>query len=45
VLGALGAIPVAGTVQILLLDWLEHRRLREEGAPVAIAAEAVEPDP
>ena len=25
VLGALGAIPVAGTIQILLADWLEHR--------------------
>ena len=41
VLGALGAIPVAGTLQILLLDWLEHRRMRaEEGGPAAIAAEA-----
>jgi predicted PurR-regulated permease PerM len=26
VLGALGAIPVAGTLQVLLLDWLRHRR-------------------
>jgi predicted PurR-regulated permease PerM len=26
VLGALSAIPVAGTVQILLVDWREHRR-------------------
>ena len=43
VLGALGAIPVAGTLQILLLDWLEHRRLAEDGdGPAAIAAEAVE---
>jgi predicted PurR-regulated permease PerM len=43
VLGALGAIPVAGTLQILLLDWLEHRRMREEeGGPAAVAAEAVE---
>ena len=25
VLGALGAIPVAGTIQILISDWLEHR--------------------
>jgi predicted PurR-regulated permease PerM len=46
VLGALGAIPVAGTLQILLLDWLEHRRLEhEDDAAVAVAAEAVEPDP
>ena len=26
VLGALAAIPVAGTVQVLFLDWLRHRR-------------------
>jgi predicted PurR-regulated permease PerM len=44
VLGALGAIPVAGTLQILLIDWLEHRRMaEEEGGPAAVAAEAVEP--
>ena len=29
VLGALGAIPIAGTLQILLLDWLAHRRERD----------------
>jgi predicted PurR-regulated permease PerM len=33
VLGALGAIPVAGTVQIVLLDWLEHRRAEAESHP------------
>jgi predicted PurR-regulated permease PerM len=43
VLGALAAIPVAGTLQILLADWLAHRRMQEEeGGPAAIAAEAVE---
>jgi predicted PurR-regulated permease PerM len=26
VIGALGAIPVAGTIQIVLSDWLQHRR-------------------
>jgi predicted PurR-regulated permease PerM len=26
VLGALGAIPVAGALQVLLVDWLRHRR-------------------
>jgi predicted PurR-regulated permease PerM len=26
ILGALGAIPVAGTIQVLLLDWQRHRR-------------------
>jgi predicted PurR-regulated permease PerM len=27
VLGALAAIPVAGTIQVILVDWLRHRRL------------------
>ncbi len=31
VLGALAAIPVAGTVQVILVDWLKHRRAR--GSP------------
>ena len=26
VIGALGAIPVAGTIQILVVDWIHHRR-------------------
>ena len=26
IIGALGAIPVAGTIQVLLLDWRAHRR-------------------
>jgi predicted PurR-regulated permease PerM len=28
ILGALAAIPVAGTIQVLLVAWLEHRRSR-----------------
>src|SRR5262249_23962142 len=28
VLGALAAIPVAGTIQVLLVAWLQHRRMR-----------------
>jgi predicted PurR-regulated permease PerM len=32
VLGALVAIPVGGTIQILLAHWLEHRRVREAAA-------------
>jgi predicted PurR-regulated permease PerM len=28
VIGALGAIPVAGTIQIVLADWVRHRRAR-----------------
>jgi predicted PurR-regulated permease PerM len=31
VIGALGAIPIAGTIQILLLDWLAERRARRFG--------------
>ena len=34
VLGALGAIPVAGSLQVLFLDWLRHRR---EEAPAGAA--------
>jgi len=30
VLGALGAIPVAGAIQVVLVDWLHHRRGRVE---------------
>src|SRR5918994_1382175 len=46
VLGALAAIPVAGTLQILLRDWLEHRRMRrDEGGASSVAAEAVVPHP
>jgi predicted PurR-regulated permease PerM len=44
VLGALAAIPVAGTLQILLLDWLRHRRRDGSDEPQdrtsAVAAEA-----
>ena len=29
VLGALGAIPIAGALQVLIRDWLAHRRLEE----------------
>ena len=35
VIGALAAIPVAGTIQVILVDWLEHRRAR--GSPDADA--------
>ena len=33
ILGALGAIPVAGSIQVLIVDWLEHRPGR---APAAL---------
>ena len=29
VIGALAAIPVAGTMQVLLVDWLKYRRVRQ----------------
>jgi predicted PurR-regulated permease PerM len=38
VLGALAAIPVAGAVQILLIDYLQHRRARIEAARAAPTA-------
>jgi predicted PurR-regulated permease PerM len=33
ILGALAAIPVAGTIQVLLLDWLRHRKERRGDEP------------
>jgi predicted PurR-regulated permease PerM len=35
IIGALGAIPIAGTIQILLLDWLAVRRARRTDAVLA----------
>jgi predicted PurR-regulated permease PerM len=35
ILGALGAIPVAGAIQVLIVDWLRHRR--DRGGPPAPA--------
>ena len=40
VIGALAAIPVAGTVQVILVDWLEHRRARA-GKPPGAAPQAI----
>jgi predicted PurR-regulated permease PerM len=39
ILGALGAIPVAGAIQVLIIDWLRHRR--ERSAPATPAAPAI----
>ena len=33
VVGALAAIPVAGAIQVILRDWLEHRRAKGGSAP------------
>lgn len=45
VIGALAAIPVAGTIQVLLREWLRHRRggLVAEPPGVAAAAAALPP--
>jgi predicted PurR-regulated permease PerM len=40
ILGALGAIPVAGSIQVLLVDWLDHRRHRTVDGPVSEPARA-----
>jgi predicted PurR-regulated permease PerM len=32
ILGALAAIPVAGSIQVLILDWLHHRHERAAAA-------------
>jgi predicted PurR-regulated permease PerM len=34
ILGALAAIPVAGTIQVLLRDWIRHRHERPPEAPI-----------
>jgi predicted PurR-regulated permease PerM len=33
VIGALAAIPVAGTIQVVLVDWLAHRRMTPPSPP------------
>jgi predicted PurR-regulated permease PerM len=35
ILGALAAIPVAGSLQVVIVDWLQHRRARAEEPPPA----------
>ena len=39
ILGALGAIPIAGAIQVVLGDWLQHRPNRRAAEPRAGAAE------
>jgi predicted PurR-regulated permease PerM len=43
VLGALGAIPIAGTLQILLVDWRNHRRPAAPPDPGAATEAAAAP--
>jgi predicted PurR-regulated permease PerM len=45
VIGALGAIPVAGSIQVVLLDWLQHRRRRSPVAASGGEAPAVDAPP
>jgi predicted PurR-regulated permease PerM len=43
VLGALGAIPIAGAIQILIVDALAARRLRDTGDAAVVLAEGPRP--
>ena len=43
VIGALGAIPVAGTIHIVLTDWLRHRRGGDPGDPEEREGHALPP--
>ena len=43
VIGALGAIPVAGSIQVIVVDWLEHRRQRASDASGPLSAAADQP--
>jgi predicted PurR-regulated permease PerM len=38
ILGALGAIPVAGTIQVLIVDWLRRRRERAVERPTGLVS-------
>jgi predicted PurR-regulated permease PerM len=37
VIGALAAIPVAGTIQVVFVDWLAHRRSRLVERPAGVS--------
>ena len=38
VIGALGAIPVAGSIQVIVVDWLAHRKQKADDPPGSAAA-------
>ena len=42
ILGALGAIPIAGAIQVILIDWQSHRKKPE---PEAHAPPLEDPQP
>jgi predicted PurR-regulated permease PerM len=41
IIGALAAIPVAGGIQVVILDWQEHRRARQAALASAASSETV----
>ena len=43
ILGALGAIPVAGAIQVILIDWQQHRRDRLVETPPDSQPDTVPP--
>jgi predicted PurR-regulated permease PerM len=43
ILGALGAIPIAGAIQVILIDWQRNRRARE-AAPIGPPVPEIPPD-
>ncbi len=43
ILGALGAIPVAGAIQVILIDWQRHRRAPLDQAPPDARADPAPP--
>ena len=43
VIGALGAIPVAGGIQVIVVDWLEHRRQKVPDGAGPLPAPADQP--
>ena len=45
ILGALGAIPVAGAIQVLVIDWQQHRKPRGSPAPEPVVPRDAEPEP
>jgi predicted PurR-regulated permease PerM len=45
ILGALGAIPVAGAIQVLVIDWQQNRKTRASPAPEPALAGEPEPEP
>jgi predicted PurR-regulated permease PerM len=43
ILGALGAIPIAGAIQVILVDWQRHRRVQVDETPSDTRTEGAPP--